>query len=308
MNILVTGIASDIGFNCGRILRELDGFAALHGVDTHDDHAGTCLFDACAIAPRAADAAYEGWLTDYVARHQISLVLPTSEAEIAAIDASDMPSRISARFAIANRSVIHNAIDKHTCLTFLEKQGIAVPAHGLVGGAEPTTWPVIVKPRAGQGSKGLIVAENAEDYRRSAPDGNVWQEQLLPAEEEYTCAVYRSPTAGTRILLLRRTLQGGLTGKGEVVADEEMSRYVTAITEALDLCGAMNVQLRRTDGGPRLFEINPRLSSTVMFRHRLGFRDLEWWLMELADRSISDYRAIAPGTRFYRGSQEYIVR
>jgi carbamoyl-phosphate synthase large subunit len=308
MRILVSGIASDIGFNCARVLRGLDGVEALYGTDIQPDHAGPCLFDACAIAPRAVDPGYEKWLLDFLLEHRIDFFLPTSEAELARIAGGDMPSRTETRFIMANRDVIDRSLDKHRCLKFLADCNIPVPANGLVGITEPLTWPVVVKPRSGQGSKGVTVADSIEDFRRNDAVGRVWQELLLPEDAEYTCPVYRSPSAGTRLLILRRTLQGGLTGRGEVVESTEISDYVDSIANAMDLHGAMNVQLRLTHAGPRLFEINPRLSSTVMFRHIMGFRDLEWWLIELAGLSLPDYKPVAVGTRFYRGSQEYFIR
>jgi len=48
----------------------------------------------------------------------------------------------------------------------------------------------------------------------------------------------------------------------------------------------MNVQLRLTDVGPRVFEINPRFSSTVLMRHRMGFTDVLWMLDELEGKRV----------------------
>lgn len=308
MRVLVTGVGSDIGLNCGRLLKTLGWVSAVHGIDIHDDHPAACVLDMCAVAPRADAPDYADWLAAYVACERIDVVIPSSEAEIARIAADDRPLPGGARLLMADRRTVETALDKHRCLTFLKDNGIAVPAHGLVGTDVPSGWPVVVKPRRGQGSKGLSVAQTAEQFSLSAAVGAVWQAQLLPADQEYTCAVYRTPAVGTRILLLRRTLQGGLTGKGEVVENEAIRSYVEAIARVLDVTGSINVQLRHTAGGPLLFEINPRLSSTVYFRHLLGFRDLEWWLGELAGRPVPDYSPAARGTRFYRGSQEYIVR
>ena len=36
--------------------------------------------------------------------------------------------------------------------------------------------------------------------------------------------------------------------------------------------------MRKTKRGFIPFEINPRLSSTVYFRHFFGFKDVEWWI------------------------------
>lgn len=49
----------------------------------------------------------------------------------------------------------------------------------------------------------------------------------------------------------------------------------------------MNVQLRLTDHGPRVFEINPRFSSTVLMRHRLGFSDVLWAIDEAQGKTLT---------------------
>jgi len=57
-----------------------------------------------------------------------------------------------------------------------------------------------------------------------------------------------------------------------------------------------------------IFEINPRFSSTVMFRHLLGFKDLIWSINEIAGKEVGDYIPPRAGTRFYRSSQEVILQ
>ena len=58
------------------------------------------------------------------------------------------------------------------------------------------------------------------------------------------------------------------------------------IAQGLDLRGSMNIQLRLTDKGPRVFEINPRFSSTVLMRHRIGYSDVLWALDETEGKSV----------------------
>ena len=52
------------------------------------------------------------------------------------------------------------------------------------------------------------------------------------------------------------------------------------IADGLDLHGSINVQLRITEKGPMIFEINPRFSSTAYMRHKLGFTDVHWSIKE----------------------------
>jgi carbamoyl-phosphate synthase large subunit len=102
-------------------------------------------------------------------------------------------------------------------------------------------------------------------------------------------------------------LQGGYTSAGEVVCDDAVDDYLRRIAVALDLQGSANVQLIRTDTGPMAFEINPRFSSTVMFRHLMGFRDFVWALQDLKEIDLEPYQPVKQGTRFYRCPREFLI-
>ena len=78
------------------------------------------------------------------------------------------------------------------------------------------------------------------------------------------------------------------------------------VADALDLEGAINIQLRIDNGEPVIFEINPRFSSTVGFRHRLGFTDGIWAIEARLGLEIADYTPPAAGTRIERVAQEVI--
>ena len=57
---------------------------------------------------------------------------------------------------------------------------------------------------------------------------------------------------------------------------------------------------------PVVFEINPRFSSTVLFRHLLGFEDLKWSIEELLGDEISNFNKPKNGIEFFKGYNEYI--
>jgi carbamoyl-phosphate synthase large subunit len=63
-----------------------------------------------------------------------------------------------------------------------------------------------------------------------------------------------------------------------------------------------------TSRGPVVFEINPRFSSTVMFRHKLGFPDFVWSLQERAGREPGPFAAPPQGIKFYRTSAEVFLK
>ena len=55
-----------------------------------------------------------------------------------------------------------------------------------------------------------------------------------------------------------------------------------------------------------VFEINPRFSSTVLFRHLLGFKDVIWAIEAQMNNSIESYSPPSVNTKFYKGFSEYI--
>jgi carbamoyl-phosphate synthase large subunit len=306
VNILVSGVAGDIGFGVARILRGNIWNGKIYGMDTQLDHAGGFMCDYITTSPRADDEGYLNWLSNYITQNNIKVFIPTSEAEISRIVLEQVDKIANAIVIKSNDLVVKKCLDKHECLSYLLSCGVSVPEHGLLSEEKPNAYPVIVKPKSGQGSKGILKVFSEEQLPIFQTENLVWQSYLEPDDEEYTCPVFRSAKTGTRILIIKRTLQGGFTNIGEVINNEEIEKYVDSIANVLELDGVMNIQLRLTKQGPRLFEINPRLSSTLVFRDKLGFCDLSWLLYLRLDLPIANYTPPTTGTRFYRGVQEYI--
>jgi len=307
-NILISGGGGDIGIAICRILKE-EKVIGIFGCDIIKDHVGECLFDLFFYVSRASDASYFIELEQIFIDKKVELFIPSSEAEIEAIldYGLDDCCLFGVPVLIADESTVRIALDKYSTASFLARNGIKSPWTLPTENIMPKELPCIFKPRSGQGSKGLeIVSSESRAKELVGTLDYIWQELLLPDEQEYTCGIYRSKGGECRSILMRRTLSGGFTEKGEVVEDAVISTYVNNIATVLGVEGAVNFQLRLTDKGPVLFEINPRFSSSVMFRHKLGFRDLVWALEEKFGLELSSFILPKAGTKFYRGNMEYL--
>ena len=128
----------------------------------------------------------------------------------------------------------------------------------------------------------------------------------MPKNQEYTCPVYSNNTKNFISLIIKRKMKGGLTSSGVVVKNKDIESYVNKIAMAIKLKGSINIQLRMTSNGPILFEINPRLSGTLVFRDKMGFMDLRWWVSDLFGLKNMVYKPPKAGTKFYRSYSEYI--
>lgn len=287
--VLITAIAGDIAQGIATIIREKYPSWRLIGMDIHDRHGGILFVDKLFKAPKASDPSYDNWLKELISNEKIDICIPMSEAELLHLSDRRQQEFIGVKFIMANQKAIEIGSDKLTTSDYLHSIGCerpwTKPAEEF--GVE-TPLPCIFKPRRSAGSKAIFICNTVEDvefYRSNYPPA-VLQELLLPADKEVTCAVFRSQDGRTAVLQLLRTLVGGFTGWAQVIEDPDVTAQCTRLAEALDLKGAINAQLRLTDKGARIFEINPRFSSTVFMRHRMGFQDVVWSLRDALGENV----------------------
>lgn len=285
--ILITGIGGDIAQGVATIFREKRPDLCLIGVDVHTQHGGHLFVDRFALVPGADSPKYLDAIKAIVRKYSIDVVIPMSEPELAVTRPfSELVPGM--QWITSGERVVGAGLDKFETMRALSGLGIPVPWTKPVSEGRPVAYPCILKNRLGSGSRAVftIAGDEDMDYLGKRYPGAIYQELLEPADREVTCAVYRSRTGDVASLLLLRRLTGGFTGWAKVIKDDETSRMCEVIAQGLDLRGSMNVQLRLTDKGPRIFEINPRFSSTVLMRHRIGFSDVLWALDEIEGKSV----------------------
>lgn len=284
--VLITGIGGDISQGVATILRERRPDLRLIGVDMHGEHGGHRYVDFFTTVPAARDLGYRDAIRTVALEQGADLVIPMSEPELAVLRPfTELEPGISWLFA--GDRVVEAGLDKLATARVLA--GLDLPVPWTVPVAEVASgYPCILKNRYGSGSRAVFVVNDADDaaYLVSRYPDAVFQELLLPAEREVTCAVYRNRQGEVTSLLMQRRLTGGFTGWARVIEDAATTEMCRRIAVGLDLRGSMNIQLRLTDAGPRVFEINPRFSSTVLMRHRMGFTDVLWALDEVEGKRV----------------------
>ncbi len=296
--ILVTAIAGDIGQGAATIIRETYPEWRIIGIDMKERHGGHLFVDVLRQAPAASDPSFGNWLTSLIKTEAVDFCLPLSEAELGYFLEQKINSLAGANIIMPGFKALAIGADKLETARFLKSIDVPVPwtvtSHGDIS---DTDLPCVYKPRRGAGSKSIFICEQKEIcafYAKHHP-GGVFQELLLPADQEVTCAVYRTKSGEIAVLQMLRELIDGSTGWARVIEEPEIAAQCSGLAEALDLRGAINVQLRITSEGPRIFEINARFSSTTLMRHRMGFSDLIWALNEEDGQAVT-LRVPAIGT------------
>ena len=308
-NVLITGIGGDIACGIAKILRKCNIAHTLIGSDIHDKHPGKFFVDKTIILEIADSKNYLTCLKNAIEEYSIDLLIPMSVAEIELFDKKDLKKEFdNVSVILANKKSMEIGHDKFKTYSFLKSIGLLYPWTMLVSEGPPLTTPCIIKSRTGSGSKSInIVYEDFVNFYSKTRFNDIWQELLLPENQEYTCGLYGLKNGDIRTIIFKRRLLGGITAYGETIINKDIENTLFQVAKHLELRGSINVQLRLTKKGPVIFEINPRFSSTVVFRHLLGFKDLIWSIYEEKGIPLEEYIPPNEGIIFIRGSKEFIL-
>jgi carbamoyl-phosphate synthase large subunit len=133
--------------------------------------------------------------------------------------------------------------------------------------ADPASWtyPVIVKPRTGSGSRGLMKVGSAAELAALERSPALIVQDFLPGEE-YSIDVLAD--AGGHVVAavprLRARVDSGVSVGGRTVHDAELERFGRAAAHATGITYVANVQCKRDSAGnPALVEVNPRMPGTL---------------------------------------------
>ncbi len=300
--ILVTAVSGDIGGSAVRSLHEA-GHRIL-GCDLNPHTPVAALLHRFYVAPPARDAdVYLRFLHDVAGSEGVDIIVPISEPEISLLNARREVFRgSSVKLLLNNPTIIDHFLDKLKTARYLSAIGIRTPKTSLLREYDGSFgFPVIVKPRTGCGSKKLWVAHDPADldYVMRKGDGTlVVQEYIGSDAEEYTTGVFSDGKKTSSITFRRKLGFGGLSMEACLVDVPFIENMAIRVAEVTRLIGSINIQTRRV-GSENMyipFEINPRISSTLLFRKKFGFDDLVWWVDAASDMSYSYQKIFSSGT------------
>ena len=295
LTALVTGVGAPPAVSIFKALRQSALRPRVVATDADPVSVGLFRGDAGYVLPRVAadEAPYLSRLEEVCLRERVDLVCFGSEVEMRHVAPfrGELERRTGARLVLNEAALLERFMDKWGMYQALHERGLPVPE--TVRACDETAaaelvhrrgFPLILKPRHGSGSRDLHLVRTAEELAWLAEHvaEPVLQEHLLPDDEEYTVGVYCSPRTGyLGQITFRRSLAAGLTYKAEVVFDEEIASACRRVVEAFALVGPVNLQLRKTSEGVRVFEINLRFSSSAVMRAHFGFNEAELCLRDL---------------------------
>jgi carbamoyl-phosphate synthase large subunit len=196
----------------------------------------------------------------------LDVVISTVDVELPAL-ARRRDELAPAALAAPSLETLEIALDKFVlaerCAPLLR-----VPETALLndaGVARDWTFPVIIKPRQGAGSRGVHLIQSRDDLVAVGTDESIIIQEHLPGDE-YSVDVIAGAD-GNVIAAVPRTrtrVDSGVSIAGQTVHSVELESTAAAVAQAIGLVGVANVQLRYDSAGvPALLEVNPRFPGAM---------------------------------------------
>lgn len=235
--------------------------------------------------PLSSDPGYIETLLAICEADEIGLLVPTIDDELSLVSAA-VPrfEAIGTQVAVSPVETTDICNDKYRTAGRLQAHGVCAATTWLPHQrAEMPEPPVFVKPRAGRGGIGAVAARTAHelDFFLGYVGDPVVQEYLDGPEFtiDLFCDFRGRPIAA--VPRERVVIRAGVIDRGRTVRDRALIDLAVDCAKALVFRGAVNIQCRRVDGRPVVFEINPRFSGGIPLTIAAG-ADFPRLLVDLA--------------------------
>lgn len=266
IRVLVTGAGGPAGVAVIRSLSRRPD-VVVHAADMDGWASGLYLVprEVRHLLPAGRAADFVDRLAALVEEHSIDAVVPTVDVELLALVGER--HRVPAVLVAASDTALETSLDKWTLVRACAERA-SVPCTRLLdadGVAEAWTFPVIVKPRRGAGSRGVVRIDDRATLEAMSPDDGSIIQSFLPGDE-YSVDVVMGEDGRViaAVPRLRSRVDSGVAVAGRTVHDEQLEQTAAACARAAGIVGVANVQLRRDEHGvPALLEINPRFSGAM---------------------------------------------
>lgn len=268
------------------------------GMDVNPESVGRFFVDEFCNVPPVGSSSYLDTVSGIIRDYHVDTFISWLDQEIIVWNQLHMkggiPADIHPVLAVNLRRDIMNFYDKYALYTLLSSNGFLSPGTRLISDCvswSETSYPAIIKPRTGSGSKGTFIVSRCEElYAALASikeescnlDGYLIQ-QFIPGPE-YTVDFFADAGKIINSVSRRRIEHEGVSLRGEIVFDSDIEDIIARFCRAFEINGLNNIQLIRNNGDLYITDVNLRPSGTISFSVHAGV-DLFQNVMEWKNQS-----------------------
>lgn len=255
------------------------------------------LADEAVVVPACTSEAFVPALLDACRAHDVRLVVPTIDTELAVLAAArERFADDGIEVAVSGPETVALAGDKVQTHSWLVEHGFPTvrqaPLEDVAAGDPDWTLPVIAKPRGGSSSVGLAVVHDALELEVAARQGADIVQSIAPGREHTVdVLVGRDGRVVCAVPRLRLAVRAGEIAKGVTVRLPALEALVTELCEALpDARHVLTVQVfvDETTGAMHVIELNARFGGGYPLSRAAGARFPELLLAGVLGLPIDD--------------------
>ncbi|WP_319543110.1 ATP-grasp domain-containing protein [uncultured Pseudodesulfovibrio sp.] len=278
--IFVSGASGIVGYGILKALKKYNQDIILVGATVHEESVAPAFCHIFEKAPYTSDETYFEWLADVIKKHQVDLLIPSIESDVFAWNQNrEFFAELGVCPLLNGNRLITLCKDKWHFYQELEEHNSPYAINtSLEFDSDINSFPLLLKPRRGYASQGIVVVEDTEEltkYRDEIGANLVIQPIVGNVEEEYTTSAFfdSSSTLCAHMTLRRKLSKQGFT---EIAYTVELPTLPTVLQELADIfkpVGPTNFQFRIEGEQLKLLEINPRISSATSIRTAFGYNE-----------------------------------
>ncbi len=249
-----------------------------------------------AVIERCSELSYLDSLLAFCKRESIGVVVPTIDTELSIYaSAVDHFRAEDVRLCVSAWGTINICGDKSETHRWLIANGFPTVRQAdpqeVLQDREGWRFPLIVKPRHGSASIGVVKVESLEQLECVVNGQRDYIVQEVALGREFTINTF--VTSGGRCVCAvphwRLAVRGGEVSKAITVRDSRLIELGKEISERLPgAYGPLNVQcFVSEDGEVKVIEINARFGGGYPLAHKAGARFTSWLLDDLCGHVVS---------------------
>lgn len=254
--------------------------------------------DQAVVTPLIYSDDYIPFLISYCKENKISLLISLFDIDLPILSANKkLFNDIGVKVIVSDESVIDTCNDKYSTYIFLKKNGFFVPKTYLsldetlfaINNHE-INYPVIIKPRWGMGSIGVLIAENEEEllvfYKKSLShiknsylkyesndnlDESIIIQEMLNGQE-YGLDIINDLNGvhQNTVVKIKHAMRSGETDCAETVYDSQLKELGLSLSQKLRHIGNLDADVFLIDDKPYILEMNARFGGGYPFSHIAG--------------------------------------
>jgi len=279
----------------------------------------------CSAAFHAADRAFRvppcssddfvPRLLEICAAHDVRVIVPTIDTELPALaEARDDFTSIGTSVLVSSPSTVEIGYDKQRTHAWLTKNGLSTVEQAqvadLVTGGVSLAMPLIIKPRRGSSSAGVVRVDSLSEL---GADRDHDIAQTVAPGVEYTVDVLLNRSGKCISAVARRRLEvrAGEVSKGITVRDDRICGLAQQVAEALPGgYGVLNIQIFCEDAEriPRVIEFNARFGGGYPLSWQAGARFPCWLLEEILGMASTAHDHWEDGLTMLRYDEAVFVK